>query len=331
MIDTMRYRGKLTQDQQDLVDEQRGILSTRAIAKEYGLPYGQVRGYVEWSRQNPRDLIEPPKEGPKILIFDIETSPQVAMGFFHTMYKVRINDIVRHSHFLTFAYKWLGQDEIGIVSQRDDPDYEPGTEDDFYVAVRLHKLFTEADIVIAHYGDRFDIPYANERFLFNDLGTYPPIQSIDTKAESSRHFKTVSHSLANRTKKHGLDGKMENSGWKLWRECLEGKVEAWDEMEKYNVIDVEALEGWYLKIRPWIGQNNKKKHPNLGHFYRTEDPVCPNCGGKNLVIRRWTPHRTQHYEYATMHCNPKKGGCGRYSRQTGTRRRIEPEDRIYAK
>lgn len=328
-MDSMpEYRGSLTVDERDYIDTL--ILnageSVRSAAKQTGLSYPKVRHYWEWRRNNPEDLLPPPATGPKILVFDIETSPQQAFGFFHKKYQVSINEITRHSHFLCFAYKWLGQDQIGLVSQRHDPQYTPGTEDDRWVAVRLHTLLTQADIVIAHYGDRFDIPYANERFLFHDLGPTAPFQSIDTKAESSRHFKSVSHALGDRTHKHGLTEKMKNSGWKLWMDCLDGDPDAWDEMEEYNEVDVKALEDWYLKIRPWIGNNGKKKHPNLGHYVRTDEPVCPNCMSPNLIVRKWTPHRTQHYEYATMHCKD----CGRYSRQSGVRRMVDPLDRIYA-
>jgi len=325
------YAGSLTLEQRASIDSlTRSGVSVRETAKITEISYGKVRHYVEWEAQCMPDLIDPPSEGPKILFFDIETSPQTAMGFFHKKYQVNINDIVRYSHFLCYAYKWAGQDEVGLVSQRHDLAYSPGTENDLYVARRLHKQLSQADIVVAHYGDRFDIPYANERFLYHDLGPTTPFQSIDTKAESSRHFKAISHSLADRTHKHGLSEKLKNSGWSLWIGCLDGDEESWDEMETYNIADVAALEDWYYKIRPWIGHNGKKKHPNMGHYWRTEEPLCPNCGSPHLLVRGWTPHRTQHYEYATMLCDEKKGGCGHFCRQAGVRRRIEPEDRIYA-
>lgn len=327
----MSYKGSLTTEEQIDIDSIRSNGgSVRGIADVLGISYGKVRSYVEYKESAMEDLLSPPATGPKILVFDIETSPQLAWGFFHRKYQVSINDIERDSHFLCFAYRWLGQEEVGLVSQRHDPKYTPGTQDDRYVAARLHHLLMEADIVVAHYGDKFDVPFANERFLFHGLGPTSPYASIDTKAESSRHFKTVSHSLADRTHKHGLTEKLKNSGWQLWMDCLAGKDDAWEEMEQYNIVDVVALEDWYMLIRGWIGSNGKKKHPNLGHYVRGEEPVCPNCANKNLSVRGWTPHRTQHYEYATMWCNPKVGGCGRYSRQSGYRRRIEPEDRIYA-
>lgn len=324
---TATYRGALTpQERIDIDGLQRFGMSVRSIAKELGISYGKVRTYAEWKANSLPDLKPPPAEGPKILIFDVETSFQEARGFFHSKFKVNIQEVIRESHLLTFAYMWLGDEEAQVVSQRHDPNYQPGTEDDRYVAVRLHRLFSQADIVVAHYGDRFDIPYANERFLFNGLGPYPPIQSVDTKTHSSTQFKQVSHSLGHLTHKYGLTEKMHNSGWDLWVGCVEGREEAWDEMEEYNLIDVYALRDWYLFILPFMGQNGKKKHPNLGHYWRTETPVCPNCGGRHLVTRGWTPHRTQHYEYATMRCSD----CGTYKKQAGVRRRIDKLDRIYA-
>lgn len=327
-MDTMitPYKGRLTAPEREQIQDR--LLagdSVREAAKGTGIKYGRVRGYAEWLAAHPTDTIAPPETGPKILVFDIETSYNVG-AYFGGKYKVNINKILRHWHLLCFAYRWYGQDEIGLVSQRHDPHYVPGTEDDKFVATRLHKLMTEADIVIAHYGDRFDIPKANSRFLFNGLGPPSPFQSIDTKSEASRHLGEASNSLADLTDHYNVETKLINSGFDLWVRCVAGEEEAWEEMETYNVQDVQALTGWYEKIRPFIGHNGKKKHPNLGHFVRSETPVCPNCMSKRMTVRGWTPHRTQHYEYATMQCKD----CGRYSRQAGTRRIIDPMDRIYA-
>ena len=328
----MGYNGSLTPDEQTKV---RTALaertSVRQTAKKLDLSYGKVRAFAEYDRRNPSDLIPPPETGPRILIFDIETSPQEARGFFHGKYRQSIREVTRHSHLLTGAYAWLGIDEIGFIAQWDDPHWEPMSEDDYWVAVRLHVLFDQADIVIAHYGDKFDIPVCNDRWLVNGLGPPSPYQSIDTKSESSKRFKTVSHSLGDLAVKHGIEEKLTNSGWDMWIGCMEGDPESQLEMKTYNIQDVVALRDWYLHIRGWIGSDGKKKHPNLGHWVRGTDAACPNCGRQDtLILNKWRKHRTQHYEYATFHCEPRKGGCGRYSRQAGVRRKIEPEDRIYA-
>jgi hypothetical protein len=39
-------------------------------------------------------------------------------------------------------------------------------------------------------------------------------------------------------------------GFELWRECLAGNHEAWDEMREYNIDDVLSLEELYLVMRP---------------------------------------------------------------------------------
>lgn len=321
------YQGSLTPDQQASVEILLRTNSVREVAKLTDISYGKVRGYAEWLADNPLDLIPPPETGPRILLFDIETSPELAWGFFHKKYQVNINTIERHWHLLCFAYRWYGQEEIGLVSQRHDPKYTPGTEDDRHVALRLHRLLTQADIVIAHNGDRFDIKKANSRFLINDLGPPSPFESIDTVSEAKRHLGETSNSLKDLTTHYELPMKLDNGGFPLWLSIVKtGDDESWEEMEVYNVHDVISLEAWYEKLRPFIGHNGRKKHPNLGHYYRTTDPVCPNCASRSLTVRKWTPYRTAHYEYATMRCND----CGRYSRQAGVRRVIDPEDRIYA-
>ena len=40
-------------------------------------------------------------------------------------------------------------------------------------------------------------------------------------------------------------------GFELWKECLNGNMEAWEEMEAYNKDDVISLEELYKKLSPW--------------------------------------------------------------------------------
>ena len=69
-------------------------------------------------------------------------------------------------------------------------------------------------------------------------------------------------------------------GFLLWKECLKGNEEAWEEMRVYNIQDIDTLEEVYLRLRPW-----STDHPNLGVFHQGEDIRCPKCGGVHLHKR----------------------------------------------
>ena len=78
---------------------------------------------------------------------------------------------------LCFSYKWLGHHKIHTHSLRDYPRYKKDLEDGYSCLIKdLHKLFDEADILIAHNGDRFDIRKSNARFIKNGLPRPPHIK-----------------------------------------------------------------------------------------------------------------------------------------------------------
>ena len=66
------------------------------------------------------------------------------------------------------------------------------------------------------------------------------------------------------------------AGFTLWRECLLGNVEAWDEMETYNRYDVLSLEELYFIMSPW-----DSKQPNFNLYQNSTENVC-NCGSTNI-------------------------------------------------
>ena len=302
------YKGSLTLDERQTIDVHQHIgESVRQTAKVLDLPYGKVRGYVEWADSSLPDLIPPPLEGPRILIFDIENT--AAEGkFFGKPFKTRILKVTRDWFLLCAAYKWLGQDEIGWFGLPDDPQWQGGDTNDSYVAKRLWKLLDQADIVIAHNGENFDTKKCNTRFSVLRMGPPSPYQQVDTLKEDRRYFNRTSHSLKDVATALGLTDKISNSGYDLWEQCEAGDVDGWLEMKDYNIQDVGTLEELYLEQLAWIGAPGKKSHPNLGHWSSSEEPVCPNCGSDRLQRRGM--YRTAFSEWPTYQCK----NCGSYHR-----------------
>ena len=61
-----------------------------------------------------------------------------------------------------FLHKWEGQKRAQVCALDDFPEeFKKDPENDEHVAKKLFDLFDEADIVIAHNGDRFDRRKAN--------------------------------------------------------------------------------------------------------------------------------------------------------------------------
>lgn len=238
---------------------------------------------------------------PKILLFDVENSP--SLGWYYDLWKE--GNIVGEKagwYMLSFAYKWLGEKKVRSYALPDFNGYKPGSEDDKALVKELWKLFDEADVVIAHNGDKFDTRKANARFMYYNMPPPSPYKTIDTLKVARKYAMFMSNKLDSLGDHLGHGRKVVHTGFHLWKGCMSGDMKAWKHMIKYNKQDVVLLEKLYLHLRPWI-----TNHPNLGVL--TNNPhACPNCGSNNLM-KQGTDYtstgRVQQYN-----CK----GCGRWSR-----------------
>ena len=238
---------------------------------------------------------------PKILIFDIETTPLEAYIWQKEVWKARVGhtNVISQWFILTWSAKWLFSNEV--LSEKLTKS-EVLNEDDGRIVKELWKLFDEADIIVAHNGDGFDVPNMNTRFLVNGLVPPSPYQRIDTLKIAKKEFGFTHNALDALAKVLGLKGKI-NTDFDLWRRCKRGDEEALEYMELYNRQDVLLLEEVYLELRPWI-----KSHPSIALFLESEKMVCPSCGHDHL--KKKGEYRTQVSVFDTYQC--KK--CGAISR-----------------
>tara|TARA_R100000306_G_scaffold52459_1_gene49307 strand:+ start:44 stop:937 length:894 start_codon:yes stop_codon:yes gene_type:complete len=210
-------------------------------------------------------------ELPKILLLDIETS--LMKVYVWGLYKQRIphQNIISDWYVLSWSAKWLYDDVVqsDVVTPE-----EAVIGEDKRVLNSIWKLLDEADIVIAHNGDRFDLRKLNWRFI--NKGIKPPTSSttIDTLKVTRREFASPSYKLDFLTHNFKLQTKIKTS-FQLWVDCMAGDKESLDKMVDYNMRDVDALEELYLRVRPYI-----KNHPNIGVLM--DDDICPTCGSKHL-------------------------------------------------
>ena len=209
----------------------------------------------------------------KILFIDIETSPNIAYVWGAWKQNIGQNQWLKKGHIMSFAAKWLGEDEITYVDNR--------TGDDRVIVAIIYQLLHEADIVVAHNGQKFDLPVIIGRGVVHNYIPPSPYFVVDTYQTARRELRLVSNSLANLCEELDLPRKEEHKkfpGFRLWLECLKGNEEAWDEMEEYNRADVVSLEALYFRLLPYI-----RNHPNV--VRDNEKVACPKCGSTRIQWR----------------------------------------------
>lgn len=211
---------------------------------------------------------------PKILIFDIETSPMSAYIWGRWKQNVSLDQTISEWFMLSWSAKWLNNPNV--MSDVLTPE-EVLKENDSRITHSMWQLFNEADIVIAHNGQKFDTPRLNSRFILNGLIPPTPYRQIDTLVVAKKEFGFSSNKLDALAGYFEIEHKSDTD-FNLWKRCLEGEQEALDYMEAYNIKDVEILEKVYLKLRPWI-----KNHPNISLYLENEDETCPHCGSMNVA------------------------------------------------
>lgn len=236
----------------------------------------------------------------KILILDIETSPNVAYVWRFFKESVGAKQVLENGQILSFAAKWLDDDKIYYQDVQHS--------DEKHMMKMLFDLLDEADIVVAHNGDKFDLPHVQGRGLVLGLAPPAPYKVVDTVKVARYEFNFPSNSLEYLATVLGLknkkDGHKKFPGFELWLGVLANNPEAWAEMREYNVQDILVLEELYLKMRPYM-----RRHPNVGVFEDNEKVVCPKCGGDHLHYRGYA--HTNVGRFRRFQCNDC-GGWGRH-------------------
>lgn len=261
----------------NIIREARAIV--RKNMKEFGTTY------------HPKEVAfkKPESKLPRILFLDIETSPLLCLVFQKQVWKARIghDKVLSDWYILTYSYKWAGEE---IIHSERLYGEEAKREDDSRIVNKLWQIFCEADIVIAHNGDSFDIPNINSRFIINGLMPPTSYRQIDTLRIVQKQFGFTHNGLDALCDIFGIPRKLETN-FDLWKKCIFGDDNALIEMETYNKNDVNMLEQLYIKLRPWI-----KSHINLSVYNDIEESQCSHCGGTHIVQHGYSYTNTSKYE-----------------------------------
>lgn len=274
------------------LDADNPALTNRQIAEAIGC----TRRLVRMIRNTPEAYL---KRMPKILIFDIETSPMEVYVWGLYKQQIGIQQVIKDWSLLSWSAKWLFDDKI--MSQR-VTGAQAKARDDSSIVKGLWKLLDEADLVVGHNAAKFDTRKANLRFAVNGLLPPEPYRVIDTMRHAMKVFGSASYKLDWLNKIFGIQMK-DHAPYEWWKEAVQGSDAALTNMELYNRTDVTVTEELYLKLRPWM-----KGHPNVALYINTDETLCTNCGNENLTWGGY--YYTPAGKYKSFRCD----GCGAIGR-----------------
>jgi len=203
--------------------------------------------------------------GPRILTFDIETAPNIGCHWGLWQQNIGLGMLMNEWSVMSWSAKWFGDNEEDVIYEDNRHEWDGSAasildrpDKDRELLKGMWRLLDEADIVITQNGKKFDVKKLNARFIM--MGMTPPssYKHIDTLQIAKRHFAFTSNKLEWMTDKLCVNYKKLNhgkfAGFSLWKECMAGNPEAWDEMEEYNRYDVLSLEELVVRLAPWSNQ-----------------------------------------------------------------------------
>ena len=227
----------------------------------------------------------------KRLFFDIETSYYLVPTF--QFWKVNINpdNILREKKIICIAYKWQYEDKVHVLKWDEN-------QDDTKLIKDFIQVIKDADELIAHNGDKFDIKELRTRAILTGNLMFPIYRTLDTLKKSRQYFRFPSNKLDYLGKVLNVGRKLDHEGMKLWIDICEHKNKAsLKKMIEYCVQDVAVLEDVYFALSPYIYHNT-----NMAVLKGGEKWHCPECASQNVQLSH-TDATAMGYIKRHMKCN----------------------------
>lgn len=213
----------------------------------------------------------------KRLFWDIETSPNIMFSW-RAGYKLNLShdNIIHERAIICICYKWEGDEQVHSI------EWDKG--DDRELVKEFAEIAEQADEMVAHNGNKFDLKWYNTRNLIHCLPPIPQYKTVDTLTIARKHFYLNSNRLDYLGKILLREGKI-STNFDLWKRiCLDNEPSAMREMIQYCKKDVELLERVWRKLTPY---DMPKTH--AGVFAGLDRWTCPHCASENVKVSKTRP------------------------------------------
>ena len=210
------------------------------------------------------------------LYFDMETSFNI-VATFQIGRKMFIGpeSIIKERAVICIAYKW--ENDPRVYTFQWDRD-----QCDKAMLAKFVKVAEQADELVAHNGDRFDIRWLRTRCLFHRIPCMPDFVSVDTLKLARSGFNFNSNKLDYIGKFLGVGRKMDAGGIESWKAViLNNDRKALNHMVAYCQQDVELLQRVHAELIPYT---KAKTHRGMLNGGARID--CPECGSTEYKINQ---------------------------------------------
>lgn len=247
--------------------------SGRHIAKMLNRPKSTINDYLK----SLKERVEAPPAGVRVLSLDIETAPAISYTWGRWKQNIPSCMVIQEGYMLTWSAKWLGSSTImsDSVHLHNAPE-QLGKPNDREIVESIAALIDEADVLVYHNGENFDLPTIQARMAFHGLPPLHPTKSVDTLQVARKYFRFPSNRLGDLAQYLNVPHDKISTDFSLWSGCMEGDLACYEQMVDYNAMDVQVLEEIYLRLRPY-----DRRHPNLALYGDLTKLACV-CGCEDV-------------------------------------------------
>lgn len=228
------------------------------------------------------------------LFFDIETSYHLVKTWSKWQPSI---DTIQHQSIMCIGYK-LGNEPIKLISVVDDlKSFQKDPFNDKKVITQFLKVMEQADVVIGHNSDKFDLKKLRTRAIKHSLAV-PVVKQYDTLKIAKRNFNFYSNKLGDLAKFLGVTLKLESS-YSWWDKALLSKdPQAMKKIGKYCKGDVQTLMAVYDRLKGY-------DKPAINNQIFNKE-VCPHCNTEDCIKQGYLfTHVGRYQRYSCK-------GCGHY-------------------
>lgn len=190
------------------------------------------------------EIVEKKETEKRRLFFDIEISPNLVVSWqIGRKINLSTENIVEERKIICICYKWSNDSKIYSLTWDEN-------SDDKTLLKKFSKIVEEADEVIGHNSDNFDIKHVRARCIYHNIPFPIKLNSVDTLKMARQGYKFNSNKLDYIAKFLGVGAKTDNGGLELWKDIfLYNSKESLNKMVEYCKNDVDILEKVYISLQ----------------------------------------------------------------------------------
>ncbi len=134
-------------------------------------------------------------------------------------------------------------------SDKLNPNWKTRRSDDSAICKLLSAELQKHDILVAHNGVDFDLPFLRTRLMINGLPPLPETKIVDPVKLARKHLRFASNRLGNIASALGVNQRIPVEGYTWMQAVLDGNIKAMDQITEKCLADVLTLEDVVMKLK----------------------------------------------------------------------------------